>query len=263
MSNDRAEVRLVVIQPQLASGPDADNLAAVRSLLSEHAPPLDAGDVLLLPEHVSPTDSKDEYVEQIAALARDVGCHVVGGSHHQRRGDGAVNAGVVVGPTGEVLGHYQKLRPYAQERTAVRPGAVLGEIEIGGRAVLVLICADFWFADLFARARRLPDLVLVPALSVTRKPSPDYSRALWRHMAVSRAYEYGTFVGISDWGHPSRLPAQFTCGVGGLADPTSIDPSRLFSPIGNDALAVHSLDFDALARFRHDRVERGFFWMKP
>ncbi len=256
-------MRLVVIQPQLASGPDADNLSAVRRLLAERAPKLDEGDVLLLPEHVSPTDSKDEYVQQMADLARDHGCHVVGGSHHQKRGEGAVNAGIVAGPTGDVLGHYQKLRPYAQERTAVRPGAVLGEVEIVGRPVLVLICADFWFADLFASARRLPDLVLVPALSVTRKPSPDYSRALWRHMAVSRAYEYGTYVGISDWGHPSRLPTQFTCGVGGLADPTTTDPADFFRPLGADDLAIHTLDFDALARFRRDRVERGFFWKKP
>jgi hypothetical protein len=125
-----------------------------------------------------------------------------------------------------------------------------------------LICADFWFADVFARAHVLPDVVLVPALSVTRKPTPDYSRRLWQHLAVARAYEFGVYVGISDWSHSSTLSLPAS-GVGGLADPTTPDPDRLFTPIGTRDLAVFELDFDALAAFRGDRVNRGFFWMKP
>jgi predicted amidohydrolase len=255
-------MRLVLIQPQLGVGPEHHNLRAVRALLENSAAALGADDVLLLPEHVDATESEEAFVAHVADLARTFGCHVVGGSHHQTRDGGTVNAGAAVAPDGRVVGVYHKLRPYARERQVVRPGAVLGELEMLGRAVLVLICADFWFADLFARARRLPDLVLVPALSVTRKPTPDYSRALWKHMAVSRAYEYGTYVGISDWAYPSKLPVQFTCGVGGFADPTQTDPERLFSPIAASGVAVHALDFDALGAFRRDRVERGFFWKR-
>ncbi|HKU41489.1 MAG TPA: hypothetical protein VJR89_25205, partial [Polyangiales bacterium] len=137
---------------------------------------------------------------------------------------------------------------------------VLGELTIGGRRLLILVCADFWFSDLFHRTTQLPDLVLVPAHSVTRKPAPDYSRALWRHLAVSRAYEFGVYVAISDWAHapapPIGLPAS---GVGGLADPATIDPDRFFLPI-EDQLRVYELDFDALERFRRDRYARGFFW---
>ena len=133
---------------------------------------------------------------------------------------------------------------------------------IGGRRVFVLICADFWFSDLFNRAAHLPDLVLVPALSVSRKPSPDYSRALWRHLAIARAYEFGAYVGISDWGHPSELPMLATSGVGGLADPTREHPDELFRPIAESGASAFDLDFAALDAFRRDRMERGFFWKR-
>jgi len=128
--------------------------------------------------------------------------------------------------------------------------------------VLVLICADFWFADLIHTASRLPDVVLVPALSVTRKSGPAYSRALWRHLAVARAYEYGLYVGISDWAHASVLPQLSASSVGGFADPTTTDPDGLFQPIDGSGIAIHDLDFDRLEAFREDRRQRGFFW-KP
>jgi hypothetical protein len=95
---------------------------------------------------------------------------------------------------------------------------------------------------------------------VTRKPSPEYSRTLWRHLAVARAYEFGAYIGISDWGYPSQLPTQFACGVGGVADPTTNVPERFFTPMGAHSVAVHALDFGALEGLRRDRSARGFFW---
>ena len=194
-------------------------------------------------------------------LATRLGCHVVGGSHHDARGGGHVNAGVVSDGTGRIVASYEKLRPYAEERARVREGEKLGEVSIGGRSVLVLVCADFWFSDLFYRATSAPDLVLVPALSVTRKPSPDYSRALWRHLAVARAYEFGAYVGVSDWAHTTTPGALSASGVGGFADPTAVDPDALFRAI-DGAARLYDVDFDALAALRKDRTSRGFFWKR-
>lgn len=254
-------MKLVLLQPQLGYS-DEDNLGRIKSALSSAPAELAHDDIVLLPERFEPMGTRTGYEQEMSELARSLGCHVVGGSHHEERASGAVNSGLVLDPEGRVVGRYDKQRPYANERSWVGPGNELGEIEIAGRRVLVLICADFWFSDLFARAERLPDLVLVPALSVTRKSTPDYSRALWRHLAVARAYEFGAFVGVSDWGYPSRLPELSASGVGGFADPTLVEPARLFAPIGDRAVAVHELDFDKLAAFRQDRVERGFFWKK-
>jgi hypothetical protein len=53
------------------------------------------------------------------------------------------------------------------------------------------------------------------------------------------------------------------CGVGGLAEPTHVDPENFFAPIAPASVRFFDLDFDALDRFRADRHQRGFFWKKP
>lgn len=255
-------MRLILVQPQLRHVEGADNLGAVRAALAGAAISPGASDILLLPERVTMTHSRAEYLREVGALASELGCWVVGGSHHEERAGELVNSGVAVGPDGAVVGQYEKVRPYANERASVRGGNCPGEFTIAGRRVMVLICADFWFSDLFHQAEHLPDLVLVPALSVSRKPTPDYSRALWRHLSIARAYEMGTFVGVSDWGHPSELPMLFTSGVGGFADPTEVEPERFFQPVDAAGASVYELDFERLGAFRRDRIERGFFWKR-
>jgi predicted amidohydrolase len=252
-------MRLILVQAQLRHDAGT-NLDRIRAVLDERRIDFVRDDVLLLPERFDLREEAAPYERDVGELARSLGCHVVGGSHHERRPGGSVNAGVVVDPSGAVVGRYEKLRPYALERQFVEPGTELGELTIEGRNVLVLVCADFWFVDLVLRASRAPDVVLVPALSVTRKSSPAYSRALWRHLAISRAYEFGTYVGVSDWAYPSELPVLFTAGAGGFADPTAVDPDEFFTPVGETGVAVHELDFAALDAFRKDRVARGFFW---
>jgi predicted amidohydrolase len=252
-------VKLVLIQPQLPSS-DVPMMAAIEGSLSGLS--LSNDDVVLLPEHTHRAASREAYLADIRALADRLGAHVVGGSHHQPREGGAINTGVVVAPNGEIVGDYEKLRPYAAERQVVRHGTKLGELTLGGRRLLITICADFWFTDLFLRAAQLPDVVLVPAYSVTRKPTPDYSKALWRHLAIARAYELGVYVGISDWGYSPEAPKPTTSGVGGFADPTTVDPDSLFTPVGDEALVVE-VSFEALDAFRADRLARGFFWRNP
>ena len=255
-------MKLILVQPSLGPAADRDNLDVIARLVEDARAAPSPDDVLVLPEHFDRRDSRDEYEAGVSELAVRFGCHVVGGSHHEARAEGRVNCGVVVAPDGKPLGRYEKLRPYAKERQSVGAGTQLGEFTINGRHVLTLICADFWFSDLFARASRVPDLLLVPALSVTRKPAPDYSRTLWRHLAVARAYEFGTYVGISDWAHPSQLSLPAS-GVGGFADPTTVNPDELFRPIGASGVGVFAVDFEALDAFRSDRGDRGFFWKKP
>lgn len=251
-------MKLVLVQPrQPASGRTLGE--AIEETLGAAELSLEASDVLLLPEHVRERSRREAYLAQLSALAAKHRCHVVGGSYHEEREGHAVNAGAVVGPDGEVVASYEKLRPYAREREHVVPGSELGMLRIAGRDLLVLICADFWFMDLVFRAPRAPDAILVPAFSVTRKPTPDYSRSLWRHLSIARAYELGVYVGVSDWAHAPG-GAFATCGVAGFADPTAVDPERFFTAVSASGVAVHELDFDALDTFRSDRVARGFFW---
>lgn len=256
-------MKLVLIQPKLSYDPAADNLAIVHGILAPHASELEPQDVVLLPEHVVLGADKHAYERGIGELARRLGCHVVGGSHHQQRtGDERINTGVASDPQGRIIGQYEKLRPYADERRSVHGGEALGELSIGKCRILVLICADFWFSDVFHRTQVLPDLVLVPAYSVSRKPEPTYSRALWRHLAVARAYEFGVYVGISDWAYTVRPGMRPPSGVAGFADPTQVEAERFFTPVPGD-VSITTLDFAALDAFRSDRQHRGFFWKAP
>jgi len=252
-------VKLILIQPALP-GTGATMMDAIEAALGDQR--LSPHDVVLLPEHTHQRTSRDAYRAAMRQLAQKLGAHVVGGSHHEAHDGTTINAGVVMSPGGEVVGEYDKLRPYAAERQIVEPGTRLGEVTIAGRRILITICADFWFGDLFLRADDLPDLILVPAYSVSRKPTPDYSRALWRHLAIARAYELGVYVGISDWAHHPDAPRPTTSGVGGFADPTTTDPAEFFTPVADGILAV-DVSFDALDAFRADRMARGFFWKSP
>jgi predicted amidohydrolase len=253
-------MKLILVQPQLGVAPEADNVRVIRAAIESGRIEVEREDIVLLPECVDRRGSAEAYQRDMSGLARALRCHVVGGSYHAPTPTGRINTGLAFDPGGQVIGRYDKLRPYATERDYVQPGSVLGELTIAERRVLVLVCSDFWFADLVQRAAQPPDVILVPALSVSRKPSPRYSRSLWRHLAVARAYEFGVYVGISDWGYPSELPLLCASGVGGFADPTTTRPEALFSPIGTRSVAAHRLDLRALDAFRRDRTSRGFFW---
>jgi predicted amidohydrolase len=253
-------MRLVLVEPKLNHTLDADNSGAVLEALETSSVTCEPSDVLVLPERFVLTTSRAVYLANVQKIATAVGCTVVGGSHHEQRGDAHVNAGVVIDGSGALIGSYEKVRPYSAERLVVRVGARGELLSIAGHTALVLICADFWYSDLIFSIPQAPDLVLVPALSVSRKPTPDFSRTLWRHLAVSRAYELGAYVGISDWAHDSSLPVLPASGVAGFADPTAIHADELFVPVAPSRARVFALDFEALARFRRDRQERGFFW---
>ncbi|MCB2203324.1 carbon-nitrogen hydrolase family protein [bacterium] len=255
-------MRIHLTQPTLKAFDTAHSMEAIRRSMDAVEGGFDAEDILVLPEHALFVHERAQYEEVLGMLTREAGCHVLGGSFHEFDGEVKRNSGALFAPDGRVMGWYDKLRPYADERTRVDPGTRLGEFDVNGRRVMVLVCADFWFSDLFLQAETLPDLVLVPALSVTRKPEPDYSRRLWRHLAISRAYEFGLFVGISDWAHDSELPKLRTSGVGGFADTTQVDPDGFYMPIGSESVRSITPDFAALDRFRHDREARGFYWKK-
>jgi predicted amidohydrolase len=253
-------MRLLLTQPRLTAYDNEASRAAVLSALDTVVGGAHAEDVLVLPEHAFFFNDSDAYLAELIQLATTVGCTVVGGSIHERNDSVQRNTGAVVTAGGDILCCYDKLRPYSEERARVDAGTRLGECTINGHRALILICADFWFSDLFMRVRELPELLLVPALSVTRKPDASYSRRLWRHLAISRAYEFGVYVGISDWAADSELPRLRASGVGGYADSATTDADRFFRPTGDARIQVVNVDFDALAAFRRDREDRGFFW---
>ncbi|MBV7331415.1 hypothetical protein KFU94_24895 [Chloroflexi bacterium TSY] len=167
---------------------------------------------------------------------------------------------VVASPTGDIVARYEKSRPYGSELDReIEGGTTWGHFCLHGRSVLVLICADLWFSALFRQLETLPDVVLIPSFSVTQKPDPAPARNLWKHMAVSRAYEFTTYVGISDWAYPCVFDGLFSCGVSGLADPLP-DDACFFTPVGDEVFKSYKLRFERLDELRENREMRGFLW---
>jgi hypothetical protein len=72
-------------------------------------------------------------------------------------------------------------------------------------------------------------------------------------------YEFGVFVGVSDWGEDSALPKRRTCGVGGFVYPSQFDPDRIFTQVSSEGISIVYLYFEKLELFREDRKMRGFF----
>ncbi len=253
-------MQLILIHPILQAFDTNRNLSAIESLVVSKKSLIRPDDIVLLPEHFTSDDNKETYLKFIKGLAISADCTVVGGSHHRQVNGKQINIGNVVDASGKEIGSYSKLRPYFNEQQYVTPGEIFGEMNINGKNFLILICADFWFSDIVFRAQALPDVILVPSLSVSRKPTADYSRSLWRHLAITRAYEFGVYVGISDWHENSSLPKYRTCGVGGFADPTLLKPEKFFQPITDEGVSIFNIDFEKLDAFRADRRMRGFFW---
>lgn len=284
-------MRLILSQLDLDPHAGLVNLLRFEEEVRAAVGPVAGDDVLLLPELVGSECAADEYEAAVAALAGDLGCHVVGGSHYPVVGESnqpvvgesnqpavgesshpvsepsrddpdearRTNRGCVATPDGHVLARYEKQNPYGVEHaTAVVPGDPPGCFRCGERTVAVLLCADFWFSRVFHALPEEPDVVLVPAFSVSQKPDPAHPRALWRHMSVARAYEFGAFVGVSDWAHPVDYQGVKSSGVAGLAAPNPPLGEPFFRALSGARFAVFALDFDRLDDLRENRRARGF-----
>lgn len=251
----------VLLTQQRVRSEDADeNFRGVAKLIERSRIRLSHDDILVLPELIGGESERKHYEKATRELACVLGCHVVGGTYHQKRRGEVVNSGVVANPLGTILATYDKLRPYGIEtRLGVAPGAAVGQFEIPDCRVLVLVCADFWYSDVFLRQiRPRPDLILVPTFSISRRPSPRAARSLWRSMAIARAYEFSAYVGISDWAYPCEYHGLRSSSVAGLADPRPHNSNGFFARVGDRSLVAYEIDLPRLRDLRQYRNEHTF-----
>ncbi len=236
------------------------NFDAVIRIVESSQSRFSSEDVLLLPELVGGESAREQYESFTSDLARGLGCYVVAGSHHDGKRERRINRGAVADPTGAIVSRYDKLRPYGIEsQLGIGPGSATGNFDIAGCRVLVLVCADFWYSGVFlSLLNPRPDLILVPTFSISLRDSPRAARPLWRSMAVSRAYEFGVYVGISDWAYPSEYHGLKSSSVAGLADPRPREHDGFFSRLGRRSVAGYPVDLDRLREFREHRESRAF-----
>lgn len=217
-------------------------------------------DVLVLPELFGCDSDRDSYEVSVCELARNLRLHLVAGSYHEERKAGTVNCGLVASPAGEIISCYEKLRPYGIEaKLGIRPGKLIGQFDVNGCRALVLICADFWYSEVFLSSLYpRPDLILVPTFSISSRAAPLAARSLWKSMAVSRAYEFGAYVGISDWAYPCQYHALKSSSVAGLADPRPTRHDGFFSKLGRSSIHGFEVDIPRLRELRQHRSSHAF-----
>src|SRR5690349_1098569 len=97
-------MKLVLVEPALSVANAGENVATISRLLAPLAGNLAPDDIVLLPEHYAATPVRAEYDAAVAGVATMLGCHVVGGSHHEDRDGTRINTGAVIDPTGTVVG---------------------------------------------------------------------------------------------------------------------------------------------------------------
>jgi predicted amidohydrolase len=254
-------LRVVLVQPAAWSEDGPSNMDAVMPALAR-AGRFDAHTLVVLPELVGATTRTAEYLRGLRDIVAASGAWVVGGSHYGET-EPLVNSGLVLAPDGSVVDHYEKRNPYGIEHDhGVQPGDRHACFLVDGRSVTVMICADAWFAELLLDPPSPTDLIIVPSFSITRRP-PAFARALWRHLAVARAYEFSAFVAVSDWRQGATYHGSPSAGVSGVADPFPDDPERYFRPAAERTVSVHALDLAKLDGLRRDRLARGFARLVP
>lgn len=252
-------MRLVLTQPAIQFSEHCSRIRDIGPVLHRSGLELGPADILVLPELIGGNADRNEYLAEIRSLSHATRAWVVGGSHHWHRADCIVNSGVVADPGGQIVAAYEKSHPYGQETD---DGVVAGSggafLEVGGLRCLIMICADFWYTSSFCALGLQPDIVIVPAFSFSQRPTPAMARARWKHAAIARAYEFATFVGISDWAYPVAYRGRPSSGVAGFAHPNPAEVAGLFQTVGRARIRSFDLNLGPLQDLRVNRSERGF-----
>lgn len=251
-------MRVVLTQPNVRMR-DGSDFAYIAGLLQARRFRGQPNDVIVLPELVGEGCSTPDYIAAVTELAGRFGCHVVGGSHFADLGGKIVNQGIVVDRHGTILTQYEKANPYGGERDFSVAGSRAGaRFRIGDVECFVLVCADFWHTEAYANLGVPPEIIFVPAFSVSRKSSPDMARARWRHAMIARAFEQAAYIAVSDWAYPVGKEVRPSSGVAGLAHPDPARTSDLLRALGKKEVRVFNIDPDAGRLLRADQKSRGF-----
>ncbi len=242
---------------QFAPGTDREaNLATIRSL-AESA--VDRGATLVVfPEYSSyftpelgaewvtaAEDLSGGFVEGLAAVARELGIHLVAGLIESTDDAARVsNTVVALDPAGTLVATYRKLHLYDafghRESDWVRPGAITEPETFAwaGFTVGLQTCYDLRFPEV---TRRLvdagADLVLVPSEWV-RGPLKEHH---WRTLVTARALENTVYVAAADHSPP------IGAGNSMVVDPMGVELATIGEEVG---VAVAAVEIDRIARVR-------------
>lgn len=247
-----ADTAFAVAVAQFAPGPKpAENLAVIRELAATAS--ARGATLVVFPEYsaffepvmgrsfVDAAETLDgPFVSGLAAIATDLGIHVVAGMVERADDEHVSNTLVAVGPEGDLLATYRKLHLYdafgQRESDWVRPGSLDAPqtFEVGGLTVGLQTCYDIRFPEV---TRRLVDagvdLVVVPAEWV-RGPLKEQH---WRTLVTARALENTVYVAAAD-----------------QAPPVGAGNSMIVDPMGVEIATIGETTDVALGWVSHARI---------
>lgn len=152
-----------------------------------------------------------ESIQQMGALAKEYGIHLIYGfpQRDSQIKDVIYNSNAFIGPDGNLIGTYQKVHLFGQEKMYFRPGCSYPVFETKIGKIGTMICWDSAFPEV-ARIYALEGVDLLVATSNWEKPySQDWdlttaARALDNCMYLAAANRVGKDLELDFFGH-SRI----------------------------------------------------------
>jgi predicted amidohydrolase len=199
------EVTIAAIQMKPQLGQMEDNLVAMSDWIKQVAT-AQRVDLILFPElittghecGVSFTDYAQRVpgpsVNLIAQRASEYGVHIAFGLVTKEKVESILhNALVVVGPDGDLVGHYHKVHLRGEERMTFRPGFRYQVLETDFGLVGLMLDWDLAFPEV-ARSLALEGAELLLVGANWETPHADE----WRTYLRARAYENGVYVAAAN-----------------------------------------------------------------
>ena len=197
---------------------------------------------------------------RFAALAQELGIHLLLGSFNERSGEAARchNTSVLFGPAGERLAVYRKLHLFDvdvsaevrfRESETVEPGAEVAAVPTALGRLGLSICYDLRFPELYRRLVDAGAEILTVPSAFTLTTGRDH----WHPLVRARAIECQTWVlAPAQWGkHAVRRP-----GSGGLRESYGhamiVDPWGAVVAMASDGpgIALAEIDLGRVHRVR-------------
>jgi len=260
-------MRVTCVQFDIAWHDKPANFAKVRALLAG-AGAREAGELIVLPEMFSTgfsmnvqavAEARSAPAEAfLAEIARQYGCHVLGGVVNVAADGRGLNEAVLIGPEGRQVMRYAKMHPfsYAGEAKHFAPGETPMVAELAATRLSAFICYDLRFPEVFRAAAMAGAEVLAVIANWPANRAKHFQTLLTARAIENQAW----VVGVNRVGSD---PNTRYSGGSVVIDPhgrtvaTTGDGETVFSAeLDLEALRQYRREFPALADARPGWVKR-------
>lgn len=242
-----SRINIVLVQTDTEWESPKKNIVKIEGLLK--AVDLDQANMVVLPEMfasgftMSPENSatprKGFVVEWMKQLAKKHSVHVIG-SHVESRKKDYYNTAVVAGPNGRIIGSYDKIHLFGDERNNYGSGDKISTFDVSGAKASVFICYDLRFPEIFRSAVSEGVEIFIVVANW-----PSARQRHWEILLKARALENQAYVVAVN--RVGRDPAMDYAGGSCVLSP---EGEIIYDMSGMERAAMVTLDMRSVTRFR-------------